>query len=364
MTSPNTAPPPAQCGALDIEIPDMATSIRSGEVVYFLGAGVNYSQRFASPTAKADPSNADPPKYLDPNCGFLPTGGELAGYLKRVYQLETNYGLHAPDDDLVRIAQCAWNAEELDQLRPEVQAALQNVFDRNFIPTKLHYLLADIAKAADSQSKPVIFTTNYDDVMERACQERGEPYDLIVYHAERAGEEARFWHLAAPDRAQALAKLPPDQAKNDKIAAKATERVWNWIDSDLGAKLPVRERTIIFKIHGSVARHNPADSSFLLTEDDYIEYMIHQSGELVMPPLLSQHMKFSHFLFLGYGLRDWNLRIFLQRLWEKRGRNRKVWAIQKAPSRLDVHAWRSREVAIFDSDCEAFADRLRSAAGM
>lgn len=331
---------------LDHQFADIAECVRAGQVVFFLGAGVNFSQRFMVPPT--DPNAAR--SYEEPSDNFLPTGTELARYLKRIYKMEEKYGTRPDDDDLVRIAQCIHNAAELDHLRPELQKALQAVFDRQSAPTKLHELLAQIAASAEKKRKPVFFTTNYDDVLEQTCAQKGEGIDVVVYHSERAGYEGRFWHLTAED-----AKGAED--------FQDIERAWKAIVPASEYPLPIGQRAIVFKIHGSVARTNPADSSFLITEDDYIDYMIHQSGEPTIPAVLLTHMKFAHFLFIGYGLRDWNLRVFLQRLWENRGRNRKVWAVQKNPSRLEVHAWQTRDVDILDIDSESFADRLSTTLG-
>ena len=48
----------------------------------------------------------------------------------------------------------------------------------------------------------VILTTNYDDLLERALEEAGEPYDLITYIASGPAEyRGRFMHWALGRRA-------------------------------------------------------------------------------------------------------------------------------------------------------------------
>jgi len=55
----------------------------------------------------------------------------------------------------------------------------------------------------------------------------------------------------------------------------------------------------------------------------------------------------SHFLFLGYSLRDWNLRVILQRIWGQQALDLKSWAIQREQpnpklSEIDRKLWSDR----------------------
>ena len=47
---------------------------------------------------------------------------------------------------------------------------------------------------------------------------------------------------------------------------------------------------------------------------------------------LTAKLRKSHFLFLGYGLRDWNLRVILHRIAGEQRLNYKSWAIQRHPT--------------------------------
>jgi hypothetical protein len=48
-------------------------------------------------------------------------------------------------------------------------------------------------------------------------------------------------------------------------------------------------------------------------------------------------MKASHFLFLGYSMRDWNMRVILQQLWGREQLGRTSWAVQLEPSGDGAH---------------------------
>jgi hypothetical protein len=55
----------------------------------------------------------------------------------------------------------------------------------------------------------------------------------------------------------------------------------------------------------------------------------------------------SHFLFLGYSMRDWNLRVILNRLWGAQQLDLKSWAVQREPAdagtrEVEEALWRDR----------------------
>jgi hypothetical protein len=86
---------------------------------------------------------------------------------------------------------------------------------------------------------------------------------------------------------------------------------------------------VILKIHGAVSRDDPGADSYVITENDYIAYLARGDIANELPPLLRQRLASSSFLFLGYGLGDWNLRVILSRLWGERELTAKSWAIQR-----------------------------------
>ena len=55
----------------------------------------------------------------------------------------------------------------------------------------------------------------------------------------------------------------------------------------------------------------------------------------------------SHFLFLGYSMRDWNLRVILNRIWGAQQLDLKSWAVQREPAEqaareVEEALWRDR----------------------
>ena len=97
---------------------------------------------------------------------------------------------------------------------------------------------------------PLILTTNYDDALERAFDDSGEPFDVVSYLAE--GEHrGRFVHWA-PDAEPVVIERP-----NEYRALRPGER------------------TVVVKLHGAVDRTTPDApwDSYVITEDHYIEYL-------------------------------------------------------------------------------------------
>jgi hypothetical protein len=84
----------------------------------------------------------------------------------------------------------------------------------------------------------------------------------------------------------------------------------------------------------------------VITEDHYIDFLQRtELSKLVPLPLLTP-LKESHFLFLGYSLRDWNLRVILQQIWEEQEHGWSSWAVQHESSALDQKFWMRRSVDI------------------
>jgi hypothetical protein len=107
------------------------------------------------------------------------------------------------------------------------------------------------------------------------------------------------------------------------------------------------DRTVIVKLHGAVDRTDPDRDSYVITEDHYIEYLSRGDVGAHIPATILARMSRSHFLFLGYSLRDWNLRVLLHRLWGMQQLDLKSWAVLREPSDqvaadIEQTLWRDR----------------------
>ena len=287
-----------------------------GRVVPFLGAGASLCGR---------PLDVDP--FRDP---YLPSGPELATYLAGEFAYPQG---EAPD--LVRVSQYVHAVTG----GPVLYEELRRVFARDFEPTALHGLLASLPRLLrerDSGSEGLlVVTTNFDDMVERAFAAAGEPLDVVVYLA-KGDLRGKFLHRPPEGELRAI-----EQPNRDR-------------------KLQPRKRTVLLKLHGAVDRDSPDGDSFVVTEDHYIDYLAQTDIANLVPVSLMAHMNESHFLFLGYGLGDWNLRVILQRIWGQQPFDEQLtsWAIQKAPSRLEERLWRRRNVEILDVDLLLYVETL------
>jgi hypothetical protein len=98
----------------------------------------------------------------------------------------------------------------------------------------------------------------------------------------------------------------------------------------------------------------------VITEDHYIDYLARESIARLIPTFLMARMRTSHFLFLGYGMRDWNLRVILRSIWAEQTRRFTSWAIQREPDEIDRRFWERHQVEILDEPLEGWVDAMRA----
>jgi|SRR5687767_6160055 len=285
-----------------------------GRVVPFLGAGANMCGRRPGQVWPDDPR-------------FLPSASELATHLR------SNW--HGCDEtELARVAQ--WVLEMGGS--GELFNLLHEVFDRDYPPTPLHGFLAELPSLLAEKgyrSRPLlIVTTNYDDLLEQALNSANQPFDVVSYISD--GE----------DRGKFLHVEPGGQPRRIEIPNSYS--------------LAVDKHPIVLKIHGAVDRtHADGEGdSYVITEDHYIDYLTRTELTNLVPATMAAKLRKSHFLFLGYRLRDWNMRVILHRIAGEQRLTYQSWAIQRGPTDLDHKFWDRRGVDIFDIDLEPYISRL------
>ena len=291
----------------------VAGRLLSGKVIPLLGAGANLGGR--------------PPNVGYQRGRYLPSGRELAEELARSVSYPETDVL-----DLARVSQYVTARLGESSLYDE----LRDVFDADYPPNLLHYFLARLARhirqAATIRECMLIVTVNYDDSLEQAFREIGEPYDLVTYIG--AGTDRGLFRHIPFDGEPSVIRLPNEYTD-----------------------LPLGERTVIAKMHGAVDRHSSVDS-FVITEDDYVDYITRADIARLFPITLAEKIKRSHFLFLGYSLRDWNFRVMLYRL-QRAGTKRKSWAIEAHPNPVDRLTWDMRGVDILPVRVEDFVATMQ-----
>lgn len=293
----------------------VAKALLDGRAVPVLGAGVNRS----GPHGAKDWRKSRRP----------PDGTELAESLA--------FELQQPDlaaKGLLAVSQYL----DLQVGWDPLYRHLRSIFGREHDATPVHTFLARLARHARDHdgTYPLILTTNYDNVLEGAFEEIDEPYDLLTYIATPNRQERGLFKHTRPNGDSTVITTPNKYQ----------------LDRD--------ERAVIVKIHGGIGTtsdHN--DDSYVITEDHYIDYMARNDVANQLPVHIRAILNFSHILFLGYSLGDWNLRVFFRRIWGADGNFSRVhWAVQLRPTPFDVRFWQRQAVNIVDVDLAEYVSRL------
>ena len=131
-------------------------------------------------------------------------------------------------------------------------------------------------------------------------------------------------------------------------------------DDDL-AEIDLKKTFVVYKMHGSIDLDNTERDSYVITEDDYIDFLTRMTGQgaRVIPSFVAKHMAQRNLLFLGYSLRDWNLRVLLNQIERLSHRSITSWAIQYNPSMMEEQFWDKRSVEIFNLKVDEFVEVLR-----
>ena len=288
----------------------IADALEAGEVVPFLGAGASAVYR--------------PHEHWQEGKNFLPFGTELAQYLA------SKGGFPDPQasEDLPLVASYY---EHVAADRHRLRQRLRKVFGIDCRPGSVHHLLA-------SELQPLlIITTNYDDLMECAFHQNKKRYHLVVDR----GEKTRVWISSASGNFKPVRS------------------------SELRKALQPEDQTIIYKLHGYCDRKNPDNDRYLITEQDYVDFL--GRARTCIPPYLAQKMANNSFLFLGYSLVDWNVRTLLRKL-RKEDKKQPVtlrsWAISWNPGKADKKIWEAHGVNMYSIDLKEFIERLANELGI
>jgi DNA-binding SARP family transcriptional activator len=266
---------------------------------------------------------------LNGDDAHLPARDQLAAYLARTFDAPREHA-----GDLARVAQYVVVTRGIGPLYDELHA----LFDRDYEPQPVHRLLAALPPLLRAAGAPqqLIVTTHYDRALERAFDDAGERYDVVSYIA-LGRDRGKFLHRSA-EGGERVIQLP-----------------------NTYADVPLDRRPVILKIHGEVDRAPGRSSeSFVVSEDDHIAYLAETGLGGVLPVTLAARLRRSHFLFLGYGLLDWSLRVFLHRLWSDGQVDYRSWAVQPAAGPVEREFWRKRGVEPSSRELDEFVALLHA----
>ena len=200
----------------------------------------------------------------------VPVAGDLAEALAREYRY--------PFDDARNLARVSQFAAVREGDRQYVkQKFADDMFANVSVPDfraadEPYALLADLGL-------PIYLTTNYDDFIYEALKDRGRaPLRAICP-----------WYTT------------------DKWEIRQANRLFR----QAAGYDPNNARPIVYHLHG----HHSAPESLVLTEDDYIDFLVRVSGDpKLLPPVIRQSLASQMLLFIGYSLADWTFRVIFNGL--------------------------------------------------
>lgn len=199
------------------------------------------------------------------SASFFPVGAQIA----KEWAEATNYPL--PDaTDLARVAQYLAVTEDPMWPKEQISERLRRVeVPASVAADEPHQVLADL-------ELPVYVTTNYEGLMARALRDRGK----------EVKEAICLW--------------------NREIASTLPER----FALEPGFS-PTPEAPLVYHLHG----HLDLPESLVLTEDDYLDFLIRISQDpMLLPPFVQEAFTRASVLFVGYRIADPNFRVLFRSL--------------------------------------------------
>jgi hypothetical protein len=297
----NAARPPARNAAEQARLNNINQAILNfiaGQVplqkcVLFLGSAIH------APSPKGSKYN-----YAKDKCP--PIGNQLAELLAG------NSGYVGDKGDLQRVAQ---HYEFTLDRKPLVQEIKKLVIDGKE-PSPVLCALA-------AMRFPLVITTNYDNLYERAIDTVNKRRRIAELQA--AGQ---------PVDEQAIGEATKGQYD---VAIYSRDK--NIETKDCAKQLDA-ERPYILKIHGDISN----EKSIVITDEDYIHFVMRMSDKDPYHPVgpnVMTHLIENYILFIGYRLIDYNLRLLFKTLRWKRDAEDvfPAYAIDRDPDYLIRDVW-------------------------
>jgi DNA-binding SARP family transcriptional activator len=259
--------------------------------------------------------------------------GSLAAQLARRFDYPEDGG------DLTRVAQFVALTKGAGPLYDELHTLLH----ASAAPTPLHRFFASLPRSLRERGLPhqLLVTTSYDLALEQALLDAGEEFDVVSYVAS-GRDRGRFCHRD-PSGTTHVIDLPNTYA----------------------TELSLEQRTVVLKLHGGLDREAAREQeSFVVTEDDYIGYLARGDVGGAIPVALAAKLRRSHFLFLGYGMREWSLRLVLDRICTSEPLAYRSWAVLPEARPLERQFWRARDVDLLEQPLEEYVDALGAYVGV
>lgn len=199
------------------------------------------------------------------NLGTLPSDSEIV----QKWAQECSYPMK--DSDILPRAAQFLAVDQADLIFPKEKIArmFKNIASPDFNEIdEPHGVLADLPF-------PIYITTNYDSFIVQALKSRNK----------EPKQELCLWNKYIKDQSSVFKSEP------------------NFI--------PTPDKPVVFHLHG----HIGLPESLVLTEDDYLDFLVNISRDHTMiPSLIQESITSTSLLFIGYRETDWNFRVLFRGL--------------------------------------------------
>ena len=292
-------------------------------------------------------------RILDGECTPFLGAGASAGTLPLARDIANawaeRYDYPLPDKaNLIQVAQFLV-VDQMDAEFPKqlIQQGFKKIKPPDFDSSgEVHGILADLPIS-------IYITTNYDDFMVRALENRGkQPITQLC----------RWWSEDVEKKLQE--KAQHNEALRQHLSVIFKEEV-NYS--------PTAERPIVYYMHGNIN----VLPSMVLTEDDYLDFLIKMGDDKnLLPSRIVRAFTENSLLFLGYSLSDANFRVVFRSLasYMKRSFGRAHVSVQIAPDGvpeqqlekvlryLDSY-FKELKIHVYWGTCQEFTADLRKKMG-
>jgi SIR2-like protein len=288
MTAVGTTP--------EVTMKTVADAVKEGKCVLFLGAAVHAPPPPDSPQwEQAYPAEKRP-------C----LAGALRERLMEGSGWTERYGRDDQGNavepwDLQRMAQFY----ELEHGRANLIKEIKAAVDDDKAPSPIVKALAEL-------DFPIIITTNYDLMLDRALYAIGKVPRVTVYQPKPAAD--------------------PERVPEPSVKAP-----------------------LVFKMHGDVNH----EGSIVITDEDYIQFVLATGGVKKIPITYTYHLTQWPTLFVGYSLLDYNLRLLFKmlRLVDNPTTFPLSYSVDHSPDPLIYAVWR-QQVAFIAQNVWTFVPEL------
>ena len=192
-------------------------------------------------------------------------------YIKtsRKWAEESNYPISGAEEDLAKVSQFLSVYHDPMYPKEELLKELKPIPPPDFtIPDEPHGVLADLPV-------PIFLTTNYNSYLELALKSRQ--------------------------------KTPRKEICRWNETVKHHESIF---DSDAAFE-PTVSNPVVFHLYGN----DTSAESLVLTEDDYLDYLVHISkDDKIVPSRIQRALASTSLMILGYTLGDWSFKVLFRGL--------------------------------------------------